>query len=84
MTDVAREEGELKVTLVQTDEPNQGSIQLAFAENPMELRRWTVVDAQGQATYVMLDGLETGVPLQRELFRFRNPAVLSGCAQLSR
>jgi outer membrane lipoprotein-sorting protein len=78
VTDVAREAGELKVTLVRTQEPNQGSIQLAFADNPMELRRWTVVDAQGQATYVMLEGLETGVPLQRELFRFRNPQFYPG------
>ena len=34
VTDVAREDGELQVTLIQTDEPNQGSIQLAFAEEP--------------------------------------------------
>jgi outer membrane lipoprotein-sorting protein len=73
VTDVARGAGELKVTLIQTDEPNQGSIQLAFAEDPMELRRWTVIDAQGQATYVVLEGLERGVPLNGELFRFRNP-----------
>ena len=73
VTDVARENGELKVTLIQTDEPNQGSIQLAFAEDPLELRRWTVRDAQGQSTYVVLDALETGVPLDKELFRFRNP-----------
>jgi outer membrane lipoprotein-sorting protein len=73
VTDVARENGELKVTLIQTDEPNQGSIQLAFAEDPLELLRWTVRDAQGQATYVVLDALETGVPLDKELFRFRNP-----------
>jgi outer membrane lipoprotein-sorting protein len=78
VTEVAREDGELKVTLVQTDEPNQGSIQLAFAEEPLELRRWTVIDAQGQATYVMLEGVETGMPLDRELFRFRNPKLFPG------
>ena len=78
VTDVARADGELKVTLVQSDEPNQGSIQLAFAEEPLELRRWTVVDAQGQATYVVLEALETGMPLDRELFRFRNPQFYPG------
>ena len=75
---MVRENGEMKVTLVQTDEPNEGSIQLAFTENPLELRRWTLFDAQGQATYVVLDGLETGVPLDRELFRFRNPKFYPG------
>ena len=61
------------MTLVQTDEPNQGAIALTFAEEPLELRRWTVFDAQGQPTHVMLERLETGIALDRELFRFRNP-----------
>jgi outer membrane lipoprotein-sorting protein len=78
VTDVARADGELKVTLVRSDEPNQGSIQLAFAEEPLELRRWAVVDAQGQTTYVVLEELETGMPLDRELFRFRNPQFYPG------
>jgi outer membrane lipoprotein-sorting protein len=78
VTDVARADGELKVTLVRSEEPSQGSIQLAFAEDPLELRRWTVVDAQGQATYVKLEALETGMALDRELFRFRNPQFYPG------
>jgi outer membrane lipoprotein-sorting protein len=78
VTDVVRANGEVKVTLIQTDEPNQGSIQLAFTEDPLELRRWTLLDAQGQTTYVVLDMLETGVPLDRELFRFRNPQFYPG------
>jgi outer membrane lipoprotein-sorting protein len=78
VTDVARADGELKVTLIQTEEPNQGSVQLAFAEEPLELRRWTVVDAQGQATDVVLGTLETGMPFDRELFRFRNPQFHPG------
>jgi len=78
VTEVDRSAGELHVTLVQTDEPNQGSIQLSFAENPLELRRWTVVDAQGLPTRVVLERPETGLPLERELFRFRNPRFYPG------
>jgi outer membrane lipoprotein-sorting protein len=73
VTGVERSAGELHVRLVQTDEPNQGSIQLSFAEDPLQLRRWTVIDAQGQATHVVLEQPETGLALDRELFRFRNP-----------
>jgi outer membrane lipoprotein-sorting protein len=73
VTEVEESGGELHVTLVQTEEPDQGSITLVFAEQPMELRRWTVVDAQGLPTHVLLDGIETGVPLDDELFVFRNP-----------
>jgi outer membrane lipoprotein-sorting protein len=73
VTGVERSAGELHVTLVQTEEPNQGSIQLSFAEDPLELRRWTLTDAQGQATHVVLERAESGLTLDRELFRFRNP-----------
>ena len=78
VTDVIRSAGELHITLVQSNEPNQGSIQLSFAEDPLELRRWTVVDAQGLPTHVVLEGPETGLPLGRELFRFRNPRFYPG------
>ena len=73
VTDLEEAGGELRVTLVQTEEPDQGSITLVFAEQPMELRRWTVVDAQGLPTHVLLGGVETGVALDDELFVFHNP-----------
>jgi outer membrane lipoprotein-sorting protein len=73
VTDIEEGGGELHVTLVQTEEPDQGSITLVFAEQPLELRRWTVVDAQGLPTHVVLNGIETGMPLDDELFVFRNP-----------
>ena len=78
VTDVRRSAGELHVTLVQTDEPNQGSIQLSFAEEPLELRRWTVFDAEGQATHLVLERHQTGLRLDRELFRFRDPQFYPG------
>jgi outer membrane lipoprotein-sorting protein len=73
VTDVDEAGGELRVTLVRTDEPAQGSITLVFSEQPLELRRWTVLDAQGLPTHVVLNGIETGVALDDELFVFRNP-----------
>jgi outer membrane lipoprotein-sorting protein len=78
VTNVERSAGELHVTVVRTEEPDQGSIQLSFAENPLELRRWTIFDAQGQATHVMLETPQTGLPLDRELFHFRNPQFYPG------
>ena len=78
VTDVRRSAGELHVTLVQTDEPNQGSIQLSFAEEPLQLRRWTVFDAEGQATHRLLERPQTRMRLDRELFRFRDPQFYPG------
>ena len=73
VTSLERRGGEVQVTLVQTDEPAEGSITLAFAEQPFELRRWTIVDAQGYATHIVLEDIETGVPLDEELFIYRDP-----------
>jgi len=73
LTKLEHRGGELQATLVQTDDPNQGSIILAFSEEPFELRHWTVIDPQGYATRVLLDHVETDVALDRELFVFRDP-----------
>jgi outer membrane lipoprotein-sorting protein len=73
VTALEEEGGELRITLVQTEEPDQGSITLVFADQPLQLRRWTVVDAQGLPTHVILKDIETDVALDEELFIFRNP-----------
>jgi outer membrane lipoprotein-sorting protein len=73
VTSLTRRGGEIQVAVVQSDQPAEGSITLAFAEQPFELRRWTIIDAQGYATHVVLEGLETDVKLDQELFIFRDP-----------
>jgi outer membrane lipoprotein-sorting protein len=73
ITNLEHRGGEIQVTLVQTDEPNQGSIMLAFAEQPLELRHWTLIDSQGYATHVLLEQVETDVALDSDLFVFRDP-----------
>jgi outer membrane lipoprotein-sorting protein len=39
-----------------------------FSDPGLELKQWTVVDAQGLATTVALRDIQTGVALQPELF----------------
>lgn len=73
VTDLQRHGGEIRVTVTRTDEPAEGQITLVFAEDPLELQRWTVTDAQGLTTHVVLEELETDVPLDRSLFVWRNP-----------
>lgn len=73
VTGFERRGGEIGVALVQTDEPAQGQIALVFAEDPLELRRWTVTDAQGLTTHVVLEEVETDVPLDNSLFVWRDP-----------
>jgi outer membrane lipoprotein-sorting protein len=70
---VDRSPGVILVTLIQAGKPREGSITLGFADPPLELRQWTVVDAQGQAVRVSLYGAETGGRFDPALFRFVDP-----------
>jgi outer membrane lipoprotein-sorting protein len=75
VTAVDRRGGEADVTVVRKDDPDLGSVTLTFALQPIELRRWSVTDAQGQVTRILLDGLETGKALDPQLFNWRDPKV---------
>ncbi|HEY1637790.1 MAG TPA: outer-membrane lipoprotein carrier protein LolA [Rhizomicrobium sp.] len=45
-----------------------GNIAIVFSDPGLELKQWTVVDAQGLATTVALHNIQTGIALQPELF----------------
>ena len=63
----------LQITLVQADDPGTGSLTLGFTENPMALKKWRVVDAQGQVVEVELFQLQTGLKLDPDLFVYHDP-----------
>jgi outer membrane lipoprotein-sorting protein len=72
---VADRGAEIDVTLIRTEEPDQGKVVLTFAAEPMRLTRWSVTDAQGLVTTLEIDDVRTGVELQRELFVWRDPKM---------
>jgi outer membrane lipoprotein-sorting protein len=47
-----------------------GSLRLVLQAEPLALKRWRVVDQQGTVTQVSLNGVETGLELDEELFDF--------------
>jgi outer membrane lipoprotein-sorting protein len=51
---VSRENGLVKLHVVQTKDPDAGRLIVSIATNPLALRGWTVIDAQGVATTVTL------------------------------
>ena len=73
VTRFLREPSVIRVTVAKTDEAEEGSITLVFADNPLALRQWVVIDAQGAQTSVTLDALEYGVPVKDEMFRYAKP-----------
>ncbi|MBO1073004.1 LolA family protein [Roseomonas marmotae] len=73
VTALERGGGLLRVTMRRREAPGEGSLTLVFAEDPMELRQWVVVDAQGQQTRVTLTQIQTGVRFDPLVFAFNDP-----------
>lgn len=68
--------GFLRIGLHRTGARAEGLLTLAFAEEPMVLRQWTVLDAQARETRVTLYEVETGIALDNRLFDFNDPRFL--------
>ncbi len=68
VTDMQRLPGQIQVSLVRTASPGDGTLTLIFADNPLVLRQWTVLDAQRQETRVTLYNVEIGGKFDPKLF----------------
>ena len=53
---------------MRTASPGDGSLTLIFSDQPVALRSWNVVDAQGRETRVDLYDIVLGQPLPQSLF----------------
>jgi outer membrane lipoprotein-sorting protein len=70
VTKFVRLPGQLQVSLVRTSSPGEGTLTLIFADNPLQLRQWSVVDQQGKTTRVAFTSLEPGATIDPRLFEF--------------
>jgi outer membrane lipoprotein-sorting protein len=68
VTSFKRAPGAFQIGLVQSDEPDAGSVVLEFGDRPMELRQWTIIDSKNQQVQVGLYDARFGVTLANELF----------------
>jgi len=73
VTDIERLPGQLQITLVRTESPGDGTLTLIFADNPLALRQWTVVDAQRRETHVTLTNVQLGGTFDQDLFKQISP-----------
>lgn len=76
--EVSRAGGLLQIEMIQTADPNSGSLRLGFSTNPFVLKKWRVTDAQGAITEVLLENLRTDVALNREMFYYHDPKKQGG------
>ena len=68
VTGMQRQPGQIQVTLTRTDSPGEGTLTLIFADQPLTLRQWVVVDAQRQETKVTLYNVQLGGQFDQSLF----------------
>ena len=70
--------GAFAITARDGGRPNDGSVVLAFAGNPMRLHEWTITDAQGARTRTQLTSLQPASGLAASLFQLRDPTRRPG------
>jgi outer membrane lipoprotein-sorting protein len=65
--------GVIRATLTRTKNDGEGSVTVAFSDQPLELRGWRLLDGQGQITDVTFANWKFGMPLDAALFHFDPP-----------
>jgi outer membrane lipoprotein-sorting protein len=61
-------ENTTRVVAQDPDNPNYGTIELVFTENPVELRQWIITDDSGNKTTVSLGDMRKGVSIPASYF----------------
>jgi outer membrane lipoprotein-sorting protein len=69
ITGVQHSPGQLIVTGRASDRNATGNITIVFTNPTLELRQWTIVDAQGLPTTVSINNVQQGVPLPESAFK---------------
>jgi len=65
----------LEISLVSAKEPQEGELTLIFEDNPLKLRQWRVLDAQGHTTGVNLENAREGIEFPENTFVFVSPKL---------
>ena len=68
-----RQPGQIQIGLVRTKTPQDGVLTLIFADDPLALRQWTVLDPQRRETRVTLTDVQMGGTYPDSLFEFVDP-----------
>lgn len=76
VTNVVPKENATEVSLIRKEDPEAGSINLVFQESPVALKEWSVVDAQGIETRVILSNIKSNVQLSPTLFAIESPSII--------
>lgn len=80
ITNIVEQPGQIDLSLVRRGKEAAGTLTLSFSTDPLELRAWTVTDAQGKQTSVHLYDIAPGGPFPDSLFEYvqNNDSTASG------
>lgn len=70
---IAQEDNMQAITIVETDDPQSGSVKLFFTAEPYALKKWQVTDAAGLTTEILLRNPQTDIKLPASLFKYFKP-----------
>lgn len=73
ITGIEQEDKALRISLIQTRRPKDGTLTLEFSEDPLTIRNMIVKDSSGQTTTVALNNAQFNLPLPQSLFVFQDP-----------
>lgn len=70
---IPKDNNTTEISLIRTQEPDEGYITLVFEDNPVSLKAWNIIDAQGVETHVVLSNIQTNIQLPPGLFHIKSP-----------
>jgi len=73
VTDLKRQDGLLLLTVMDSKDEGVGTLTLGFTENPLQLKKWRIVDSQGAKTEIELFDIKTGVTIDNKIFDYYDP-----------
>ena len=76
-TALEKNPGSVRLTLNHRHHPEYGQVILVFSDQPLELRKWQIRDAEAVETVVVLHEIRQGMALEEKLFTVEDPRVLT-------
>jgi outer membrane lipoprotein-sorting protein len=73
VTDFRHAADTIRLTLVETQNTGLGQVTIVLSDQPLELRQWTVLDAQRKQVTVTLQSPQFDVALDQNLFYWTDP-----------
>lgn len=70
--------GTLRITLRDQESPDGGEVTLVFADEPLTLKKWELIDPQGIQTQVSLVNPVYGEAVDPELFKYGDLEIYTG------